>query len=66
MNALKKAGIDTLDRTANAPDGSRSREIDHYLRRHPNDEYLILDDDPELFEDGEKTSCLYVVDSDAG
>lgn len=66
MKALSAAGIDTIDRTANAPDGSRSKEIDYYLRRHENDSYIILDDDQNLFEDGEKTKNLFVINNEYG
>ncbi len=30
-------GIKTLDKTGVAPDGSRTKEINHYLRRHSED-----------------------------
>lgn len=66
MNALCSAGINTIDRTANAPDGSRSKEIDYYLRRHERDSYIILDDDPKLFDNGTKTENLYVINSEYG
>ena len=66
MSALSAAGINTIDRTANAPDGSRSKEIDYYLRRHKADSYIILDDDPKLFDDGIKTKNLYVINSEYG
>ena len=66
MNALSSAGINTIDRTANAPDGSRSKEIDYYLRRHESDTFIILDDDPNLFDDGIKTKNLYVINSEYG
>ncbi len=66
IRALSPAGITRLDRTAVAPDGSRSKEIDHYLRRHPADEYIILDDDPSLFELGAKTPHLYLTSAKTG
>ena len=66
MQALVPAGIKDLDKTAISPDGSRSREIDYYLRRHPQDSYIILDDDPSLFEDGERTAHLYLTSSQTG
>ncbi len=66
MKALCSAGINTIDRTANAPDGSRSKEIDYYLRRHERDSYIILDDDPKLFDDGTKTENLYIINSEFG
>ena len=50
MNALAPAGIKSLDKTGVAPDGSRTKEIEHYLRRHAEDGYIILDDDPSLFD----------------
>ena len=55
INALSPAGIKVLDRTGVAPDGSRTKEIEHYLRRHPYDSYLIIDDDPELFDQKAET-----------
>ncbi len=66
MNALRHAYNGELDRTATAPDGSRSKEIDHYLRRHPEDTYIILDDDPTLFDEGEKTANLYLTNAKTG
>ena len=66
INALAPTGITTLDRTAVSPDGSRSKEIDYYLRRHDADDYLILDDDPTLFELGSKTKNLYITDARTG
>ena len=66
VKALRPAGISGFDKTANAPDGSRSREIDYYLRRHPADRYIILDDDPSLFEKGESTDNLYLIDPARG
>ena len=66
IRALEPAGITTLDKTGVSPDGSRSKEIDHYLRRHPADSYLILDDDPDLFERKEKTPHLYLMSAKAG
>lgn len=64
--ALESAGIKKMDKTAISPDGSRSKEIDYYLRRHAPDSYIILDDDPELFELKEKTPHLYLTDSATG
>lgn len=66
INALAPAGITTLDKTGVASDGSRSREIDHYLRRHPSDAYFILDDDPTLFERKAATPHLYVTSAKTG
>ena len=66
MQALAPAGIKELDKTAISPDGSRSKEIDYYLRRHPQDSYIILDDDPSLFEDRERTAHLYLTSSQTG
>lgn len=66
IRALSPAGITRLDRTAVAPDGSRSKEIDHYLRRHPAEKYIILDDDPSLFEQGIKTPQLFLTSSKTG
>ena len=66
IRALSPAGIMRLDRTAVAPDGSRSKEIDHYLRRHPAGEYIILDDDPSLFELGLKTPHLFLTSAKTG
>lgn len=63
---LEPAGITKLDKTAIAPDGSRTKEIDHYLRRHTKDDYIILDDDPELFDKGEKTPHLYLTSAKTG
>lgn len=66
MQALSRVGITEIDRTAEAPDGSRSKEINHYLRRHPVEPYIILDDDPELFEQREKTPYLYLTNPETG
>ena len=66
IRALKPAYDQTLDKTAVAPDGSRSKEIDFYLRRHPEDTYLILDDDPTLFAAGDTTPHLYLTNAKSG
>ncbi len=66
IQALKPAGIGTMDKTGVAPDGSRSREIEHYLKRHPVDRYIILDDDPDLFKQKAKTPHLYLTSARTG
>jgi hypothetical protein len=66
MEALKPTGIFKIDKTATAPDGSRSKEIDYYLRRHDTDDYVILDDDAGLFELKERTPGLYLVNPKTG
>ena len=66
LEALEPTGIKSLDKTGMAPDGSRSREIDHYLRRHPEEDYIILDDDPNLFAQKGDTPHLYLIASKTG
>ena len=66
ISALAPSGITGLDKTAISPDGSRSKEIDYYLRRHHDDSYIILDDDPTLFSEGEKTPHLYLINAKTG
>lgn len=66
MAALKQAGITSIDKTMNAPDGMRSKEIDYYLRRHDPDKYIILDDDMSLFELKDKTPHLYLTNPNTG
>ena len=66
IKALKPAGIKSLDKTGVASDGSRTKEIEHYLRRHMEDSYIILDDDPKLFEQREDTPHLYLTSSKTG
>lgn len=66
ISSLAPAGITVLDKTGISPDGSRTKEIEHYLRRHPEDDYLILDDDAELFDEKEKTPNLYIVSAKTG
>lgn len=66
INALAPAGIKSLDKTGIAPDGSRTKEIEHYLRRRPEDKYIILDDDPNLFDQKRKTPHLYITSSKTG
>ena len=66
LKALESAGIMSLDKTGVAPDGSRTKEIDYYLRRHPEDRYIILDDDPNLFDRKESTPHLYLTSSKIG
>ncbi len=66
IKALEPAGIKFLDKTGVAPDGSRMKEIEHFLRRHPEDRYIILDDDPDLFEQREKTPHIYFTSSKTG
>ena len=66
IEALAPAGIISLDKTGVAQDGSRTKEIDHYLRRHPKDDYVILDDDPDLFDQKDKTPHLYIISAKTG
>lgn len=66
IKAISKTGITELDRTVVALDGSRSKEIDYFLRRHAKDEYIILDDDLELFDDKERTPNLFLIDASVG
>ena len=66
IKALEPAGIKTLDKTGVAPDGSRTKEIEYYLRRHPEDSYIILDDDPSIFDFGVKTPHLYLTSARTG
>lgn len=66
LKALEPAGIKTLDKTGVAPDGSRTKEIEHYLRRHSKERYIILDDDPNLFDQKDATPYLYLVSSKTG
>ncbi len=66
LKVLEPAGINTLDKTGVAPDGSRTKEINHYLRRHSEDQYIILDDDPNLFDQKERTPHLYLTSSKTG
>ena len=66
IKVLEPAGIKSLDKTGVASDGSRTREIEHYLRRHLTDEYIILDDDPKLFDQREKTPHLYLTSCKTG
>ncbi len=66
IEALAPAGIISLDKTGVAQDGSRTKEIDHYLRRHPKDDYVILDDDPNLFDQKDKTPHLYITSAKTG
>ena len=66
IKSLEPAGIKSLDKTGVAPDGSRTKEIDHYLKRHSKDYYIILDDDPNLFELRENTPHLYLTSAKTG
>lgn len=66
MAKMKDAGIDTIDKTATSPDGFRNKEIDFYLRRHPLDSYIILDDEESIFEGGRNTPNLYITDNTKG
>jgi hypothetical protein len=66
IKVLSPAGITALDKTAVAPDRCRSKEIDYYLRRHPEDTYIILDDDATLYDEGEKTLNLYLTNARTG
>lgn len=66
LKALEPAGIMLLDKTGIAPDGSRTKEIDFYLRRHPEERYIILDDDPTLFDQQKNTPHLYLTSSKTG
>ena len=66
INSLAPAGIKSLDKTGIAPDGSRTKEIEHYLRRHSQDDYIILDDDLSLFDQKSKTPHLYITSAKTG
>ena len=66
IKALQPAGIKSLDKTGIALDGSRTKEIEHYLRRHAEDGYIILDDDPRLFDQKSKTPHLYITSAKTG
>jgi hypothetical protein len=66
IEALAPAGIISLDKTGVAQDGSRTNEIDHDLSRHPKDDYVILDDDPDLFDQKDKTPHLYITSAKTG
>ena len=66
IKALAPAGIKSVDKTGTAPNGSRTKEIEHYLRRHPEDDYIILDDDPDLFDQKAKTPHLYITSTKTG
>ncbi len=66
LHKLEIAGISSIDKTDISPDGSRTKEIDHYLRRHEQDRYIILDDDPDIFDMGSKTSNLYLINAKTG
>ena len=66
INAIASSGIKAIDKTAVAPDGSRSKEIEYYLRRHPKDSYIILDDDKDLFDEKERTKNLFLINPTVG
>ncbi|MCR4715569.1 MAG: hypothetical protein K5656_00140 [Lachnospiraceae bacterium] len=66
IKVLTPAGVRALDKTGISPDGSRTKEIEHYLRRHPKDDYIILDDDPSLFDLKGKTPHLYITSANTG
>ena len=66
MSKLADAGVNTIDKTATSPDGFRNKEIDYYLRRHPVDTYIILDDEESIFEEGKNTPNLYMTDNAKG
>ncbi len=66
INALATAGIRSIDKTGTSPDGSRMKEIEHYLRRHPEDDYIILDDDIDLFDQKDKPPHLYITSAKTG
>lgn len=66
INALSPVGIRELDKTGVSPDGSRTKEIKHFLKWHPEDDYIILDDDPTLFDQKTDTPHLYLTSSKTG
>jgi len=66
MKVLSDVGITNLEKTGVSPDGMRNREIEHYLKYHDADKYIILDDDVSLFEKRNKTAGLYIVNSEYG
>lgn len=51
LDKLAVYGVDIYDKTLTAPDNDRSKEIAYYLKRHPIEEYVILDDDKTLYSD---------------
>ena len=48
-NKFLQHGVKIYDKTPVARGHSRDEEIAYYLRRHANEGYLILDDDPEEY-----------------
>ena len=63
-NIIENAGAAIVGKTKYSPDKDRTAEINHYLKWHENDSYIILDDDINEY----KTSIqnLYIINSTYG
>ncbi len=61
---FQKYDVEILDKTPVAKGHSRDEEIAYFCRRHPNEGYLILDDDPTEYST--VTSHNFFTDSATG
>ena len=63
-NSLKQYGIQIYDTTPLSNKG-RQAEIEYYIRRNNVDDYIVIDDDPSLFEFPDRIK-LYTPDYKTG
>ena len=63
QDKLSKYGCSVFSRTKDF--GNRQKEILEYLKNHPVDYYVIIDDDDSEYEDFELTG-IYIIDAETG
>ena len=63
---FRDRGIRVSGRTGDL--GSRAREVRLFVRKHPNEDYIIIDDEPEEYAkaDDDIKSHIYVVNAATG
>lgn len=64
IDALKPHGLTITDKTMNAPDKDRAKEIMHYLKWHDMDSFIIVDDDASEYKT--PISNLEIINGETG
>jgi hypothetical protein len=64
LSILRGYGLSVSGKTEKSPDGDRMEEICHFLNRHPQDAYIVLDDDRDEYL--ETPENLYLTDPENG
>jgi hypothetical protein len=62
--SLREAGISISGKTEQANSRDRAKEIRYFLNHHPQDRYIIIDDDRSEFQ--EEMEHLYLTDPEYG